>query len=190
MNYELCRFTLSFPPWLAWLVGGLGTVVLLAGLWRLFHSNTSGKLSWGEKSISATNVAPLLLTCLGLALFGVGVAAIVASYHEPFGRWAGGWVSGIIGEQDMPVSTDMTDTPLADLASRLSPSALYVVRLSPAARPVAVTGTYREMYCGADLINRICRQEASRLSCDVDTVAKVIRVCARTDEQPCKDRSL
>jgi len=188
MTYELCHFSLIFPTWLSWIFVALGVPIFGAGLWRAFRSNSAIKLEWSKKAISG-NIYPIILFVIGFVLFFGGLAAVVADYHSPFARWVGGVVPALISEQDPAVKADLNNEPLGNLASKLNRTARYSVRLSPAAGKTAITGTYQEAYCGADLMGRICRNNDSKLTCDIDVAAKVIRICAKSDERPCKAQS-
>jgi hypothetical protein len=189
MTSELCRFSLAYPQWLAWLLAAIGFLILAPGLWRLATSASPGTIDIGNKTLRLGNFYPLLLFLLGALPLIIGICLLGAVYHEPFARGAGGVISTLIYEQDPKMSVDLTDTSLDDLVSRLKRPALYVVRTSSTAKKTTISGTYRDATCGADLINQICRNETTRLACDIDRDAKVIRVCTKADETACKSRS-
>jgi hypothetical protein len=187
MTYELCRLTVVFPSWLPWLFIGFSIVLLIPGTLRLFRSNSMTDIDVGGKKVRIGN--PLVLFLIGLFFLCAGIAGAVANYHQPFARWAGGVATALISEQDPMVKADLNDELLGDLASKLSRTGLYTVRMSPAASKAAVTGTYREAFCAADLVNRICQNETNRLTCDIDPTAKVVRVCTKADAADCKNRT-
>jgi hypothetical protein len=188
MTHELCHFSLIFPTWLSWIFVVLGLPIFYAALWKAFRSNSSIKLEWSKKAISG-NIYPIILLLVGSVPFFGGLAAAVAGYHPPFARRVGGVVPMLISEQDPAAKADLNNEPLGNLASKLNRAALYSVRLSPAASKTAITGTYQEAYCGADLMGRICRNNDGKLTCDIDVAAKIIRICAKSDERPCKAQS-
>jgi hypothetical protein len=190
MTPELCRFSLAYPQWLAWLLAAIGFVILAPGLWRLATSDSPGTIDIGNKTLNLGNFYPLLLLLLGFLPLLVGIFLMAAAYHQPFARWAGGIFSPLIYEQDPKMSIDLTDTPLDDLVSRLKRPALYVVRASSTAKKTTISGKYRDATCGADLVNQICRNEANRLTCDIDQDARVMRICTKADEAACKNKSL
>jgi hypothetical protein len=188
MTHELCRFTLIFPNWLPWLLSAIGILLLAPGALRLAGSNYMNEFDFGGKRVKIGNSVVLFLT--GFVCLCAGIAGLGANYHQPFARWVGGTVTALISEQDPMVKADLNDELLGDLASKLSRTDLYTVRISSAASKTMVNGTYRDAFCGADLVNRICQNEASKLTCDIDPTAKVVRVCTKADAVECKNRNL
>ena len=65
MTPELCRFSLAYPQWLAWLLAAIGFVILAPGLWRLATSDSPGTIDIGNKTLNLGNFYPLLLLLLG-----------------------------------------------------------------------------------------------------------------------------
>lgn len=153
-------------------------------------SSSPGKIELWKIVIDVGNIFPILLFIFGFVPLAAGVGGIAAIYHQPFARWAGDLIPKLISEQDPKVSVDLNDEPLDSVTSRLHRPALYVVRTSPAAGKTTLNGRYRDVPCGAELMIQICRNETARLSCDIDADARVIRICAKADDAPCKQKTL
>jgi hypothetical protein len=103
--------------------------------------------------------------------------------------WAIGAIPIILAEADSPVSADFNNKPLGEIDIDSS-SAYYVIRLSPQARTVRISGAYKDALCDADLLNRICRNNDDKLSCVDDPAQKTLRICAKADEAACRNRTL
>ena len=188
MNDSFCRLELIYPSWLAWLVLVVGAAILILGLSRLATLVSSGKLTF-PPSMEFSNIFPVFLFVSGLLGLAGGAAGLAALNHPPFARWAIGAVPIILAEADSPVSADFNNKPLGEINID-SGSAYYVIRLSPQARTVRISGAYKDALCDADLLNRICRNNDDKLSCVNDPAQKTLRICAKADEAACRNRTL
>jgi hypothetical protein len=186
MSESLCRFELIFPNWVAWLVVAGGVVMLALGGWRLATRVSSGTMTWS--SLSLSDIFPVLLFVIGLALAGAGIGGIAALKHQPFARWAAGVLPVLLSEADEPVTGDFNEKPLGEIVGA-GGSTSYVIRLSPAARDIKISGAYQNALCDADLLVQICRNNSEKLSCKVTAEEKVLHVCAKSDDAACRDRT-
>ena len=188
MTESFCRLELIYPSWLAWLVLTIGAIILILGISRLATLVSSGKWTF-PWSIEFANIYPVLLFVVGLLGFAAGVGGITALNDPPFTRWVTGAIHILLAEADSPVSADFNNKPLGEIDID-SGSALYVVRLSPQARAVRISGVYKDAHCDADLLNRICRNNNDKLSCVNDPEQKTLRICSKADDAACRDRTL
>jgi hypothetical protein len=183
-----CRFVLIYPPWLAWVVLGVGAVLLGLGVWRLATLVASGQFTF-PNLISFSNIFPFVLFVCGLGLFTAGVGGLAALDHQPFARWAVGVFPALLAEGDAPVAADFNNKPLSEIVSD-GDSGHYVIRLSPAARNLRISGAYPEAFCDADLLNRICRNNGDKLTCADDPLHQILRICAKSNDAACRDHTL
>jgi hypothetical protein len=132
---------------------------------------------------------PVRLWGSGFILFGLGMALLAAEASQPFARWIGGKMPFLIDEADKPVIADFNDMTLGEVAGGFPGGELYTVVVAPDAGKVRVSGKY-DARCSANLISRLCRKESQILTCDTDPTDKIIRVCNKANDKPCKDRTL
>lgn len=188
MSDELCTFSLILPSWLVWGILVFGMVILLPGLIKLAIQSIPGRLNYGKKKGTVGNISPIFLIILGLPFLVLGAAGVTAVYHQPFARRLGEMFPILIDRADEPVSAELNDQRLSDLQT--STTGTYIVWMSPAARDLKVTGDYKDCPCDADLINQICRNQTDNLTCPIDRINKIIRVCMTSDDAPpCKNSS-
>jgi hypothetical protein len=190
MIHEFCRFSLIFPSWLPWLLFVIGASILVLGVWRLFTGTGPLIITIGTWTVNLGNGFPIVLFVSGMLLLGAGAAGVATNYHQPFARSVGALFPKLIDEADPPVSVDFNDKPLGEIETSLSRTGLFVTRMDTAARKVTITGVYKDALCDADLVNQICRSESQRITCDFDPSAKIIRVCAKTSDAVCRNRTL
>lgn len=183
MKEELCRFSLILPGWLPWVLLPLGSLLFGLAVYQIFTRASGGTIDW-KTVIKIDNIYPVLLLLLGLIFFAAGVAPT----YPPLAGVVGEWIPKLIYEADARVSADLNEKQLGDMAP--SSNGLYIVRISPAASKVKVSGVYRDARCDADLFNQICRHESQTLSCDIDAGSKILRICTKADNGLCQDRTL
>jgi hypothetical protein len=187
MSEGYCRFELIYPAWVAWVVLVVGAAIAILAFWRLFTRIASGTLTWD--TITLSDIFPVLLLLIGLALGAGGVGGIAALNHQPFARWAVGVFPAILAEADEPAAGDFNDKPLGEIFPE-GGSAYYVIRLSPAARNVKISGKYRDAPCDADLLMRICRNNGDKLTCNEDAAKRILRICPKGDDLSCTSQAL
>jgi hypothetical protein len=141
----------------------------------------------GLKSITTGNVIPIIVLVFGLVLVVIGLVTLLADRYSSVAGAIGNYAPYLTSHEDAPISADLHEELLGKLNAKTGDS--YVVRISPSAQVVKVTGAYRNAECKADLIYRIVRNEPS-LVVDVDAKEKILRVCTKADEPACKNRSL
>jgi uncharacterized integral membrane protein len=184
MNEELCRFEMIYPLWAAWVVLSVGAVILIIGIVLLVTRVASGSLT--IKGLTASDIYPAVVMIIGLVLTAAGLAGLAAINNPLFARRL---MPDVLSARDPPVSADLTDKPLGEIADAIE-STYYVVRLSSAARGVKISGVYRDALCDADLIAKICRNNSDKLTCDYDRFQRTLRVCPKADDATCLNRAL
>ncbi len=188
MTGDLCQYSLIFPAWLGWAVGGAGLLLAVIGyifVGRGIASGTGDRFSVKLPGVEASTGAAGATVLLGFLLVCLGIALLVAERHQPFARWIGGIMTGLIDRRDPPTAGQFSDETLAAIVDQLGGSGLYVVQISDAAKRERITGTYENARCYAELVSDICRQESTRLACRVDRTARSMTVCRKTVDPDC-----
>ena len=188
MTDDVCRFSLIFPSW-------LGTVMLLVGLVLagvgLAFLRSGARTETADRIIVklwifefSTGIVSSMIVA-GILLVLLGIAGISATYHQPFARWLGSMVTGIIDTRDPPVSGEFNNVPIGTIEDNLRESGLYAVQPTAAAKREEITGVYKSSRCYADLFIQICHQASQRLACILNKDEKVIRVCKLPYDAEC-----